>query len=133
MEILLTLHDRLPEIAGQVCSSLLVQQYWCRDELIDGANVLFLKLGKETWHRFFIDAGVVFWSTVEAPACADDDGDHRYRLVDIGASEGLVGKQLRGVTTVDLAGGGELHLAFDNASTLVIRDQDDLSELVLVP
>ena len=69
----LSFHDPIPDVRHQVCNALLVQEYWYRGELVDEANVLFLRLDGDSWHRFFIDAGIVFWKTVEAPDVPGQD------------------------------------------------------------
>src|SRR5262249_336843 len=83
---MLAFHDWIPEIAGGVCTALLAQQYWYRGKLVAEANVLFLKLQDRIWHRFFIDGGVVFWRTVDAPDDPADEGHHRYVHLDLGAA-----------------------------------------------
>ncbi len=128
---MLVFHDPIPEIAGRACRALTAQEYWHRGALVDEANVLFLQLEDGVWHRFFIDAGVVFWKTVDAPSSPPDNGNDRYPSKDIGARHGLTGRSLRRVGTVDLPGGGELRLEFDGGPTLILRNVDDCSSLVI--
>jgi hypothetical protein len=128
---MLEFHDPIPEITGQTCTALVAQQYWHCGKLVDEANVLFLKLEGRLWHRFFIDGGVVFWRTVDAPDHPGEEGDHRYTHTDIGAAQGFAGKELKRVSTADLPGGGEMRLEFRGAPTLIFRNVDDRSHLIL--
>ena len=128
---MLSFRDDIPQIAGRVCQSLKVQEYWHRGELVDGANVLFLQLDGGIWHRFFIDAGVVFWRTVEMPDEKPDDGFDRYPQADLGFRHDLIGKKLERVSTIDLPGGGEIRIEFEGGATLLLRDVDDQSRLVV--
>src|ERR1700730_14892436 len=98
---MLDFHDPIPEIAHQACRALIAQEYWHHGELVCGANVLFLRLDDDMWHRFFSDAGVVFWKTVEAPEPPEEDGDNRYPHTDIARLHGLTGKRLSSISTAD--------------------------------
>ena len=128
---MLTLHDRIPDVERQVCNALLAQEYWFRDELISNANVLFLRLDEPVWHRFFIDAGVVFWKTVEVPDAPRQDGDRSYRRTDIASLHGLTGKRLSVITAIDLPGGGALRLGFEGGKSVVLHNTKDCSRLVV--
>lgn len=127
---MLVFHDRLPDVEGQVCEALLLQAHYYRGQLVSGSNVLFLRLQGDVWHRVFIDAGVVFWQTVDGLDSPDQDR-HHYTLTDLGAAHGLVGKPLIGVTTVDLPSGGELHLLFAGAPSVICRHVEGHSQVVV--
>ena len=127
---MLTFHDPIPDVREQVCHALLVQEYWYRGELVNEANVLFLQLN-DVWHRFFIDAGVVFWKTVVAPNPPPDEAEHSSRLTDIGARHGLMGRRLSAIEAIDLPGGGALRLAFEGGPTIILNNQNDASRLIV--
>ena len=129
---MLEFHDPIPDIPVQRCESLMVQEYRYRSELVSEANVIFLRVEDGTWHRFFIDAGVVFWKAVEGPDESADHGDHQYSLKDIGAIHDLVGKQLSRVSAVDLPNGCEIRLDFGGGKTVILRNVDDRSELAFL-
>jgi len=126
----LEFHDPIPDVREQVCDALLVKEYWYRGELASEANVLFLRLN-DVWHRFFIDAGVVFWKTVEAPDPPADEAEHSFRLTDIGAGHGLMGRRLSAIEAIDLPGGGALRLAFEGGPTIILNNQNDASRLIV--
>src|SRR5688500_10309892 len=106
---MLDVMNRIPDIAGRICTALVAQEYWHRGERVTAANVIFLRLEDGVWHRFLIDAGALFWRTVEVPdfeqATADTE-EHRYPVVDLGALHGFAGKQVVSVETLDKPGGG---------------------------
>jgi DNA-binding SARP family transcriptional activator len=126
----LVFHDRVPDIEGQVCSALFVQAHYYRGQLVSDSNVLFLQLEGNAWQRVFIDAGVVFWQTVNGLDSPDQDR-HHYTLTDLGAAHGLAGKPLAGVTSVDLPSGGELRLVFAGAPSVALRHVDGRSQVVV--
>jgi hypothetical protein len=133
---MLELKNPIPDIAGRVCTALLAQEYWHQGERVTNANVLFLRLEDGVWHRFFLDAGALFWRTVDAPTfppASTDNEEHRYPVVDLAALHGFAGKKVVDVQAVDVAGGAELRLAFRNAPLLVLRDVEDQTELRVVP
>ena len=126
----LVFHDRFPDVEGQVCSALFVQAYYYRGQLVSDSNVLFLQLEGGAWQRVFIDAGVVFWQTVDGLDSPDQDR-HHYTLTDLAAAHGLAGKPLAGVTTADLPSGGELRLLFAGAPSVTLRHVDGRSHVVV--
>jgi hypothetical protein len=126
---MLMLHQALPDIAGEVCHALFVQAYYYRGKLVSDANALFLQLRDSGWHRVFIDGGIVFWQRVDGLDSPDQDR-HHYTLTDLGTLHGYVGKRVVSVETADLLEGGELHVAFESAPTLVYRNVGGTSTLL---
>jgi hypothetical protein len=127
---MLRFHDPVPDVARHVCNALLAEEYWCRDELISNANVLFLRLDDPVWHRFFIDAGIVFWKTVQMPDAPAEDGDHSYRHTDIAGPHSLIGKRLSAIKAIGLPGGGALRLVFEGGTAVTLHDTKDSSRFV---
>jgi len=119
-----------PEVTGAVCDALLVQAHYYRGQLVNEANVLFLRLAGGPWHRIFIEAGVVFWQTVDALDSPDQDR-HHYTLTDLGAVLGLVGQRLVDVGTADVPSGGELRLLFSGGACVSLRHVDGRSRVVV--
>jgi hypothetical protein len=126
---MLMLHQALPDIAGEVCHALFVQAYYYRGKLISDANALFLQLRDSGWHRVFIDGGIVFWQRVDGLDSPDQDR-HHYTLTDLGTLHGYVGKRVVSADTTDLPEGGELHVTFEGAPTLVYRNVGGASTLL---
>jgi tetratricopeptide (TPR) repeat protein len=121
----------LPSVAGEVCEALLQQAHYYRGQLVNEANVLFLRLaGRAGWHRIFIEAGVVFWHTVEALDSPDADR-HHFTVTDLGVVHGLVGRRLVGLTTADVPGGGELRLLFAGDAWVGFRHGAGSSRVVV--
>ena len=119
-----------PDVTGAVCDALLVQAHYYRGQLVNEANVLFLRLAEGPWHRIFIEAGVVFWQTVDALDSPDQDR-HHYTLTDLGAIHRLVGRRLVDVTTADVPSGGELRLLFSGDACVSLRHVDGRSRVVV--
>jgi hypothetical protein len=119
-----------PDVTGEVCEALLVQAHYYRGQLVNEANVLFLRLAEGPWHRIFIEAGVVFWQTVDALDSPDQDR-HHYTLTDLGAAHGLVGTRLLDVTVADVPSGGELRLLFAGDVCVSVRHVDGRSRVVI--
>ena len=126
---MLVYREAHPDVTGEVCAALLVQAHYYRGQLVNEANVLFLRLAEGPWHRIFIEAGVVFWQTVDALDSPDQDR-HHYTLTDLGAVHGLVGKRLVDVTTADVPSGGELRLQFEGDVCVSVRHVDGRSQVV---
>ena len=121
----------LPDLAGQECEALLLQAHYYRGQLVNEANVLFLRLtGSALWHRIFIEAGVLFWHTVDALDSPDGDR-HHYTVTDLGADHGLVGARLLGLTTADIPAGGELRLHFAGGTRVRMSHVEGRSRVVV--
>ena len=127
---MLVYREALPEVTGAVCDALLVQAHYYRGQLVNEANVLFLRLAGGPWHRIFIEAGVVFWQTVDALDSPDQDR-HHYTLTDLGAIHGLVGRRLIDVSTAAVPSGGELRLLFSRDACVSLRHVDGRSRVVV--
>ena len=126
----LVYHDAPPEVTGQVCHALLVQAHYYRGQLVNEANVLFLRLAAGPWHRIFIEAGVVFWQRVDSLDSPDQDR-HHYTMTDLGAIHGLVGRRLVDVTTADVPAGGELRLLFSGDVCVSLHHVDGRSRVAV--
>jgi hypothetical protein len=127
----LVCREALPDVAGARCEALLLQAHYYRGQLVNEANVLFLRLaGGGGWHRIFIEADVVFWHTVDALDSPDGDR-HHYTVTDLGAAHGLVSKRLVGLTIADAPSGGELRLHFAGDARVSFRHVDGRSRVVV--
>ena len=127
---MLVYREAHPDVTGEVCEALLVQAHYYRGQLVNEANVLFLRLSASGWQRIFIEAGVIFWQTVDALDSPDQDR-HYYTLTDLGAVHGFVGKRLFEVTTADVPSGGELRLLFAGEVCVSVRHVDGRSRVVV--
>jgi hypothetical protein len=127
---MLQFHDPIPNLAGKVCVDLLAQEYWHRGKQANPANALLLHVNDGQWHRFFIDAGVVFWRSASAqPSLPPSDGQRRYVLADLGERYRIAGHAISRIHTVDLSDRGEIRLEFSNAPSVILRDLRDKTEL----
>ena len=126
----LVCREALPSVAGERCGALLLQAHYYRGQLVNEANAMFLQLGDGAWHRIFIEAGVVFWHTVDALDSPDGDR-HHYTLTDLGAAHELVGRRVVGVSTAELPHGGELRVDFEGERRVSMRHVDGRSSVVV--
>jgi hypothetical protein len=129
--VALAVHEALPAVAGRTCAALLALAYYYRGKPVADDTVLVLRLDGDAWHRIFIDAGVVFWQvmdTLDSPAEYDR---HHYAVTDLGTPHGLAGKRLADVRTVDVEGGGEVQLVFEGGVTVILRNVDGASTILV--
>ncbi|MEM6731842.1 MAG: hypothetical protein AAF658_09810 [Myxococcota bacterium] len=70
---------RVSEVEDRACSAFFV----VRDTATDTVGPMYAKLDGE-WHRFYLDAGLLFWRQGIAPDEEDDllDGDEYFDLFD---------------------------------------------------
>jgi hypothetical protein len=129
--VALAVHETLPAVAGKTCAAMLALAYYYRGMPVADDIVLVLRLDDSAWHRIFIDAGVVFWQVMDALDSGGEYDRHHYALTDLGTAHGLVGKRLTDVRTVDLQGGGEVQLVFEGAATVILRNVDGASTVVV--
>jgi hypothetical protein len=127
----LALHETLPAVAGRTCEAILALAYYYRGKPVADDTALVLRLDDGAWHRIFIDAGIVFWQVMAALDSAAEYDRHHYAVTDLGTTHGLVGKRLRDVRTVDVEDGGEVHLVFDGAATVILRNVGGASTVVV--
>jgi hypothetical protein len=89
-------------------------------------HLLFLKLD-DIWHRFYLDAGLLFWEEGAHPELEDEllEGEG---YVDLGERLRVLGGRIAEI----LMGDCKLLLRFDNGARLVLRNgpQDDGAEVV---
>jgi hypothetical protein len=79
------------------------------------------------WHRFYLDAGLLFWEEGSCPDPEDDllEGE---RYTDLGEALSVVGAAIGEIDMHD----SQLTLQFENGARLVLRNraQDDGAEVV---
>ena len=127
----LALHDTPPAVTGRACEAVLTLAYYYRGRPVPGDTALVLQLDDGAWHRIFIDAGMVFWQVMAALDSAAEYDRHHYTVTDLGTTHGLIGKRLHDVRTVDVDGGGEMHLVFDGGAIVILRNVDGASTVVV--
>lgn len=106
-------HDetQVPEVYGIPCS-IFHAVYGSKSHYL---GPMYLKL-HDTWHRFYLDAGLLFWKEGEEPDPDDDllDDD---KYLDWGQQLGVVGNALSEVSMKD----STLILRFDNGAEVVLK------------
>ena len=115
-----------PELRGACCSAF--RAVICeRDQRL---GLLYIQLSG-VWHRFYLDAGLLFWEEGSSPDPEDDvlEGE---RYTDLGEALCVVGIAIEEIDMHD----SQLTLQFENEARLVLRNraQDVGTEVVeLVP
>src|SRR5687768_16750327 len=107
----LEINGEPPELAGLRCEELLCQEFWCRDERVDPANVSYLKCDGR-WHRLYFDCGIIFWRTNEdrPEAWSAPEVDWVYPLVDVAERFSLKNAMVESVETESIEGGSRVSL-----------------------
>lgn len=112
----------LPELRGARCSAFCA----VTDEQKQHLNVLYLQLSG-TWHRFYLDAGLLFWEEGSGPEPEDEllEGE---RYTDLGETLRVIGASIDEINMRD----SQLTLQFQNGARLVLSNgpQDDGTEVI---
>jgi hypothetical protein len=101
------------ELHGRTCSAF--RAVGCPGDTIFG---LFYLRVEDTWHRFFLDAGLLFWHEGPAPDPEDDLGEGD-RYVDLGTELGATGARIAVVEMRD----GHFRIEFANGARLRMRNE----------
>lgn len=102
----------VPEVCGIPISEFKV--YFHSEDPIE-VGVLFLRLG-DIWHRFFLDAGLLFWKN--AAPDPENDLDDGQDYINWGEELKVIGATLSEVDFRDEI----LRMRFDNGAEVVIQD-----------
>lgn len=110
---------------------LIRQEYWYKGNLSEHANVIFLQVNDELWHRFFIDAGDLFWKIVSSPDEADTTADEEFHYThvdEMAKRSDLRGRTIEAVVAMDKGTSleltvSELHVRLSGGVTLVLHNE----------
>jgi hypothetical protein len=124
----------VPDLTGQRCERLICQEFWYAGELSAPVNVLFLR-ANGAWHRFFFDAGVLFWRSVDAPDQHDttEMDEFHYPHADIGGRHGISGRRILGLARGQDGAAVWLRIDFAAGLRLLVSNHDDVSRLDVGP
>jgi hypothetical protein len=86
------------------------------------------------WHRFFIDAGVLFWRIVDRPDDWDTkvEDEHHNPQTDLAEQYGLVGRETESIISRDRGLVSELQLRLSGGIILVLKNEHDLTAFAIV-
>jgi hypothetical protein len=115
-----------PDLAGTRCEALLVERHFFDGELLDEANVIWLKT-RSTWHRLYFEPGVVFWRTATEPPHAYEMPDIKsvVRLSDLGSRFGLEGDLVTKLEVNASDGALEVVIRFEVGRAIAFHNQND--------
>ncbi|WP_171450902.1 hypothetical protein [Pseudomonas aeruginosa] len=127
-----TINGEQPALRGQVCQSLLIQEWWWEGRPADPVNVVYLQF-EQRWYRLYFEGETVFWRSGEAPRpCENDEGPGEYRLHDLGRQRGLIGVRLLALEFVLNGPTLDSHFDFADGQRLSFRHflDDDLTRVL---
>ncbi len=116
----LSVNGEQPSIAGLACEEMLAAEYWHKGELVEPANVTYLRFGG-AWHRLYFDCGIVFWRPHDRAPESVPPGEEEfaYSLVDLGRLFGIRGVVLDRLEATTIEGGSEVRFGFRNGAVVV--------------
>jgi hypothetical protein len=129
----LELIGRPPLIEGQRCEGLICEGFECDGELIQTANVTYLRFGG-TWHRLCFDPGTVHWRTWPTdpePWAVDEEG-WAYPHVNVALAAELDGVRLKSYRTLATERGASVVFEFENSRKVLINDIDDCTSYEVI-
>jgi len=113
------------EVHGQSMQEFLASEYYYENKKVSDASLLFVRFTESGWHRFYLDAGILFWQQVEAvdlDELVGKSGPDEFRCVDIADSHNLCGQELisseMGQVILEGANAGCFTMQFGNGATL---------------
>lgn len=115
-----------PALAGQICEGFICEGYEFGGEVVETANVTYLKFDG-IWHRLCFDPGTVHWRVwpiQPAPLAFDEEG-LKYPHIDVGAAAGLIDVRLRSYSISPTENGAAVVFEFENGRKVLIEDVDD--------
>ena len=104
----------VPEVCGSPISEFKV--YFHSEDPIN-VGVLYLRLGDD-WHRFYLDAGLLFWHNWEAVPDPYDDLEDGQDYIDWCEELGVIGVSLSEIDFRDEI----LTMRFENGAEVVLQD-----------
>jgi hypothetical protein len=117
------------DIAGHKCEAFLYQEYWHDGQLVNEANVLFLKTDSNLWQRICFDCGVLFWREEKEATSPPSQGRHDYPLIDLGLKYNLNGRRIEKLWQSLVPMQGEFGLSFEGGTQIILRNSNDRSIL----
>lgn len=91
------LNGEQPPILGEICQGFYLQQYQEQQQVVDPANVIYLKF-KGSWVRLYFDGNTIFWREADQPTePVNSDVDSGLVLVNLSAMSGVVGARLEAI------------------------------------
>ncbi len=102
----------IPELCGTCCSAFKAVIH----EQDKRLGLLYIQLSG-VWHRFFLDAGLLFWEEGRCPD-PDDDVLEGERYIDLGETLHVIGVSIQRIEMRD----STLTLQFENSASLALRN-----------
>jgi hypothetical protein len=116
----LSVNGEQPPLVGLACEELLAAEYWHAGELVEPANVIYLRFGG-AWHRLYFDCGIVFWRLYDRAPEGVSPGEKGFGcpLVDLGQRFGVQGVVVDRLAAAPIEGGSEVRFVFRNGMVVL--------------
>jgi len=122
-----------PEINGHLCEGFICEEYVFEGKIEATANVTYLKFDG-IWYRLYFEPQMVFWrESSEAPApWSVKEKSWEYPHVDLGETEGLLGKRLKFYEMAATSGGSKVVFQFEGGKQIVIEDKNEVANYAVI-
>ena len=119
-------NGREPDIVGQACERLVAIEYHHAGNLVEPANVVFLRFSG-SWHRLYFDFATVFWREDSAgpEGFVAEELDATFRPVELGRIVGVQDAVLAEIAYVPLPEGAAVHLRFESGKLVKFECEND--------
>ena len=115
------LNGEQPPILGEICEGFYLQQYQEHQQVVDPANVAYLKF-KGSWIRLYFDGDTIFWRESGPPTEPVNSGvDSGLVLVNLCEMSGVVGARLDAISCSGSEHFIEAALSFSSGRTLTFQ------------
>jgi hypothetical protein len=117
-----------PSLEGKVVLELLCTEMWRQGQLLEPANVIYLKVD-DTWYRHYFDWGIIFWRPEQDPPkeYAMEELDLYVKVTDLAGKFNFSGLVIESVEPTLLPNGSETKFVFSNGSFIVFSSINDVT------
>jgi hypothetical protein len=122
-------------LEGAECGAAFAQAFGYHGQLVAPVTVIYLQFGPQRWARFGIDGGDFHWRETAAPEVIKPDGSgHTYPLVELEATDAIMGRRIQGVSfRREPPGGGCVSIWLANGAVFSLVNTNDESHVEFTP
>lgn len=125
---LLDINGTEPPIVGHQCQGLVAIEYSYAGNIVEPANVIFLKF-EDLWYRLYFDCGIIFWrsDTTGPKGFVAKEISAVYRPINLADSFEIRNRSLMQISYEAIPGGCAVRLEFDGGHMITFRSVDDIT------